>query len=123
IPGFPWVLEQLAQLFLEHGGQLVTQPVEGCSQRTTPFLVPSTPTRIAAAVGAPALDPVRAAPRTILYDFDDVLGRVLLQKLGIISQLGEFVALNLMQGIAQRHLSVVVMMPIALAVSSHVHKL
>ena len=52
-----------------------------------------------------------------------MLGRVILQKLGIISQLGEFVGLNLMQGIAQRHLSVVVMMPIALAVSSYVHKL
>src|SRR5260370_7616916 len=106
VPCFPRVLEQLAQLFLEHGRQLVTQPVEGCSQRSTPLLVPGMPTRIAAAVGAPALDPVRAAPRTILYDLDDVLVRVVVQKLFIIAQLPSVAALNLIHRIPHPPLSV-----------------
>src|SRR5260370_40706356 len=76
VPCFPGVLEQLAQLFLEHGRQLVTQPVEGCSQRSTPLLVPSMPTRIAAAVGAPALDPVPAPPPPFLYDLPNRPGPV-----------------------------------------------
>jgi len=65
-PGMP---EEVAAFVLEPGRDLVAEPVEGVAERAPPLLVPALRrARVAAAVGAPAGNAVRAAPRRVLVD-------------------------------------------------------
>ena len=59
--------ERRGELFGERCGG-VAEEVEGLAQRAAPLLVPAGLAAVAAAVGAPALDAVGAAPGGVLGD-------------------------------------------------------
>src|SRR3954466_5171724 len=81
------------------------------------------PSGIAAAVGAPALDSMHAAPGTVLDNFGDVVRGMALEKLTIVRKHREVIRLNMMQSIGQRHFSKTVVMAIAFSVGCDVHEL
>ncbi len=58
----PNVFEEVAVLLLGERNERVAQLVEGLAQRRAPSLVPAGLAAVAAAIGAPALDAVHAAP-------------------------------------------------------------
>src|SRR6266498_2338158 len=78
---------------------------------------------IAAAITPPAIDAVSAAPGTFFNDFDLVGRRVLFQKLAVIGQSDQLPAVNLFQGVGERHVAKAMMMPVAFTVGSDVHEL
>src|SRR5206468_8515388 len=73
IAGAPRVAEDVAAAALVEDGELVAQPVDRVAERAPPRLR-RIPADAAPAVGPPALDAVRAAPRRALGDLDLVGG-------------------------------------------------
>ena len=69
------------------GSNGVAQLIEGLAQGRSPLLVPTRLAAVAAAVGAPALNAVRAAPRGVVDDFALALGRKLFEEAGVVGQL------------------------------------
>ena len=106
------------------GSDRVTQPVQGVAQRRAPGLIPAgVRAGVAAAITPPAIDTVSAAPGTFFNDVDLVGRRVLFQKLAVIGQSGQLPAVNLFQGVSERHVAKAVMMTVAFAVGGDVHEL
>jgi hypothetical protein len=63
--------------------------VEGFAQRAAPLLVPAGLAAVAAAVGAPALDAVGAAPGGVFDDFGLPLGGKFFEELAVVGERGE----------------------------------
>ena len=99
----------------------VAQLIQRLPQRRAPLLVPAAVAAIAAAVRAPALHAMHAAPRSVVGNFALVLRWKLLQEVRVVGQLYRLVVLNQPQSIGQGHFAVAMMMPIGLAVGRHVH--
>ena len=76
----PDVLEKLRACLFGERNERVAQLVESLAQRRAPGLVPARLAAVAAAVRAPALDAMRAAPRGVFDDFALELRRKLLEK-------------------------------------------
>jgi hypothetical protein len=71
VAGRPGVAQEAGGTGFEAGTQAVAQPVQRRAQRCTPGLVPlRLALAAAAAVAAPALDAVSAAPGRVLRDLD-----------------------------------------------------
>ena len=60
--------------------------VEGFTQRSAPVLVPVGPAAVAAAVGAPSLDAVGAAPGGVIDDLGLPLGRKFFEELAVVGE-------------------------------------
>jgi hypothetical protein len=73
-------VKSLLPSLLGERDQCVAQLVEGLAQGRAPLLVPAGLAAVAAAVGAPALDAVHAAPGGVLDDLALELGRKLLEE-------------------------------------------
>src|SRR5215831_15536808 len=98
--------------------------IERLAQGLTPRLVPAgLAARVAATVGVPAADAVGAAPGGVLDDLHLVRGRVYGEVLAVVGELGEFVGLDVMQSVGERHLSLVVVVAVGFAVGGDVHEL
>ena len=76
----PDIVEELGALLLGERSDGVAQLVESLAQGRAPLLVPAGLAAVAAAVGAPALDAVGAAPGGVFDDFALELGRKLLEE-------------------------------------------
>ena len=119
----PNIFEELAALLLGQRGHGVAQLIQGLAQRRAPKLVEARLAAVAAAVGAPTLHPVHAAPRGIVHDLSFVLGRKLLQEAAVVGQIHRLVRFQQAQRIGQRHVSVLVVVAIGFAVGGHVDQL
>src|SRR5687768_14053889 len=120
----PRVVEQLLAFVLKQARQMITQPVERLAQRFTPTLVPPRlAPRLAAAVAPPALDAMDTAPGRVVEDFNDVIRRKAVEILTIIRQRRQALAVDRRQRIGQGHLPEAVVMPVGLAIGSHMHQL
>src|SRR5262249_53577632 len=86
VAGPPRVAQQAGGVLLGGGGEGGAEAVEGPAQRAAPGLPPAGPARAAAAVRAPALDAVGAAPGGVLVDLHLPLGRVPLEELAVVGQ-------------------------------------
>ena len=119
----PEVGEQaFGELFGQRRG-CVAEKVEGFAQGRAPLLVPAGLAAVAAAVGAPAFDAVRAAPGGVLDDLSLPLRRKFLQELAVVGEAGVAVDLNPVHGVGERHLAVLVVVAVALAVGGDVGEL
>ena len=119
----PHILEDLAALLLGERDQCVAQLVQSLAQRRAPGLVPARPAAVAAAIGAPPLNAMHAAPGGVFDDLSLVLGRELLQEIAVVGQLDGGVFFQQAQCVGQRHLPVFVVVAVRLAVRGHVHQL
>src|SRR6185437_3167537 len=120
----PWIFEQILCLLLELGRNSIAQPIQRLSQRRKPLLIPSgMPAGITAAVGPPALDSMYAAPRGVFNDLRQNFGRMHLEELPVINQLSLAAGLNAVQSVTQRHLAIMMMVTVTLAVRCDVAKL
>src|SRR6185369_15335014 len=79
----PGVAQQRGAQRLKIRSNRIAKPIERVAQWPAPFLVPSGPARVAAAIGAPALHPVNAAPGSILENPRFPGRRTLGQKLAV----------------------------------------
>ena len=122
VAGRPRVLEMRGGARLEVRIDLVAEPVERLAKRSPPALVPVT-ARAAAAIRAPALDAVRAAPRGPLADLDLVHGRVGRQEGRVVRERGRLVCLDLLDRRRQRHLAEAAVVAVCLAVGRAVDEL
>ena len=122
VPRGPGIGKALPSPGAEQVVELVLEGVERLTQRRAPLLVPVA-AHLAAAVGAPAFDPVDAAPRALLVDLDFPFGGVQLEELAVVGQPHVGVLRQAMQHVSQGHVAVGVMVPVRFAVSSDVHEL
>ena len=122
VAGRPRVLEVRGGARLEVRVDLIAEPVEGVAKRRPPALVPVA-ARAAAAIGAPALDAVGAAPRGLLADRDLVRGRVGRQERAVVREGRRPVGFDLLDRGGQRHLAEAAVMAVGLAVRCAVHEL
>ena len=70
----PYVFEELAALLLGQGNEGVAQLVQSLAQRRAPGLVQARLAAVAAAIRAPALHAVRAAPGGVFDNFHSYSG-------------------------------------------------
>src|SRR5579875_4189620 len=77
----------------------------------------------APAVGAPAVDPVRAAPGGVLDDLNLVPGGDLLTVLGVVGEPGGAGRLDEVEGVGERHVAVPVVVTVGLPVGGDVDEL
>src|SRR5207245_7770300 len=119
IAGAPRVAQDIARARLVDGRQLVAQPVDRLAERRAPGLrSPGLLAYPAAAVGPPALDAVRAAPRGPLGDLD-LEGRWMpLAEGGRAGERDPRLAAERAQREGQRHLAEAVVVAVGLAVAS-----
>ena len=75
IAGSPHIMEHAARGALTERRHCISQPIKRATQRRAPPLVPPLAPTIAAAVRAPALNAVGAAPRRILHNLRLPFGR------------------------------------------------
>ena len=78
VAGFPNILEEHGTLSLRQGDQSVAQFIQRKAQRRAPGLIPASMAAVAAAIGAPALHAVNAAPGGVFDDLSFVFGGKLL---------------------------------------------
>src|SRR5262249_15476935 len=124
VTSFPYIAEECCGALLIERHRLFAQPIECIPQWSTPFLIPSiTATGIAATVLTPAPHAMRAAPGTVLDNLCLVLRRMLLEVLSVIRETGYAFLLDVLQCISERHVSVSMVMSVALAVGGDVHEL
>ena len=118
IAGAPRVAQDIARARLVDGRQLVAQPVDRLAERRAPGLrSPGLLAYPAAAVGPPALDAVRAAPRGPLGDLD-LEGRWMpLAEGGRAGERDPRLAAERAQREGQRHLAEAVVVAVGLAVA------
>ena len=112
VAGSPDVFEELGALLFGQRDEGIAQLVEGLAERRAPRLVPPTPAAVAAAIRAPALDAVYAAPRGIFDDLGFVFRRKLLQKTAVVGQLDGRVFFEQPQRVGQRHFAVLVVVTV-----------
>ncbi len=106
-----------AQLLLEKLVDAIREIVESRAQRSSPFLIPALfAAGMAAAVAAPALDAVRAGPRAVLLYHAARRRAVRFEEFLYRGQRRPFVALQNVEAARERHLSELVVMPVALSV-------
>ncbi len=112
----------MAFLFGErrHG---IAQLVQGLAQGGAPQLVVARFSAIAAAIRAPALHSMNAAPGGVLDDFALEFGRELLKKAAVVGELDGLVLFQQAQSVSQGHLTVFVVVPVGFAVGGHVNQL
>ena len=123
VAGRPHIFEELVSFLLGQWNECIAQCVQSLAQRRSPRLVIALLAAVAAAIRAPAFHSVRAAPRGIFDDLCLVLRRKLLQVAAIVGQLDRLVHLQQAQRVGQRHLAVLVMVPIRFPVRRHVNQL
>ncbi len=121
VAGGPGIFEKPGSL-LKTRGQLVTQSIESFAQRRSPGLIPAGMSGIAATIGAPAFQAVRAAPGTVFEDFDFMRGRMFREVFPVAGNLGELFGLDVIERISEGHLAVAVMMAVGFAVGGDVYK-
>src|SRR5690606_15909338 len=123
VAGGPGIDEQLGGALLEVRHYLVAQPVQRLAQRRAPPLVPARRAAgMTAAVAAPPLDTMCAAPRRVLLDLDFPARRVHGEERGVVRERRELSLLDVMQCIGKRHLAVRMMMSIRLAIGRDVRE-
>ena len=120
VAGGPDIVEETAAFLFGEGNEGVAQLVESLAQGRAPELIPARLAAVAAAVGAPALDAVGAAPGGVVGDLALVLRRELLEEAAVIGELDGLVLLQQAQRVGQRHLAVLVMVAVGLAVGGDV---
>ncbi len=114
---------------MDEGRDGIAQVVERFAQRRTPLLIPAGTAARTAAVGAPAFDAVRAAPRGVFDNLRFEARGIFLEELAVVGQVGagriglDGVILQRMQHPRERHLAIFVMVTVALAVGGDVHDL
>src|SRR5207245_9835589 len=109
---------------LEHGVQLSREPIEGRTQRRPPALVHGAlRRRSTTALGAPALHPVRAAPRAGRDDPDFLLGRPPCQEGREALDPNVGTPRQGLEHAGEDDVAVLVMVPIGLAVRRDRHQL
>src|SRR5690348_12230208 len=81
------------------------------------------PARITTAIALPAFDAMNAAPGTVFENLHVIGWRVFLQERSVVCDLGQVVRCDVMERIRKRHLAMLVMMAVTLAVGSDVHQL
>ena len=121
LPGIP---QELSGPFFVKWRQLVSEPVQGVTQRLAPVLVPARPpARVAAAMFDPTIDPMTATPSAGRVQPRFPLWRMFFQKLTVIGQPRQALGLDSMQRIRQGHFTLPMMMAVGLAVGGDVHQL
>ena len=78
---------------------------------------------ITPAIRFPAFHAVRAAPGSIFEDFNPVIWRMQLQELPVIGQLRAAAVFDTMQGVGQRHIAIMMMVTVTLAVRCDMREL
>jgi len=117
----PRVTQDAPRCPFVHVVQLSLQPVQRLTQRSAPHLGPArVQPRIAAAVAAPAFDPVSTAPGAVVAHFDVVRHRHTVEVRGVVGQLHPPFPRQRLDGGAHRHLAEAVMVPVRLAVGGDV---
>src|SRR5580692_3498994 len=97
----PEVFEQrLSESFGERSGA-IAQEVESFAQRPAPLLVPAGLAAVAAAVGAPALYAMRAAPGAVVDDFTFPLRRKPGEELAVVGEARLSALFNPVHGVAE----------------------
>ena len=98
IPGAPGVMQELGGgVFVRLGGG-IAQKVERVAKRRAPLLIPTgAASGVATAIRAPALDPVYAAPRGVLAQFDLPARRIEVEELSINGELREILSFDVFQ--------------------------
>ena len=116
--------EQFGGLGFVGFDEAVAQVIERLAQGRAPRLVPAgLAAGVAAAVGVPAADAVRAAPGGVLDDLDFVGRRVDGEVLAVVGELRQLVGFDVMQRVGERHLALEMMVAVGLAVGGDVHEL
>jgi hypothetical protein len=124
VAGRPRVAEEIPRPLLEPGRQLIAQPIEGLPQRGPPGLVPvGVSARVAAAVAPPAVDAVDAAPGGAFEDLGLVSGLVSLEVLTVDGEVSRLVPLDGVDGGCQGHVSIPVVVTVALSIGGDVNEL
>src|ERR1700677_3020082 len=123
VAGGPEVVEERFGELLGEGRGGVAKIVEGFAEGEAPLLIPADLAAVAAAVGAPTLDAVRAAPGGIFGNFSLPFGGKHFEELAVVRELGGTSFSNPVHGVGEGHFAVFVMMTVALAVSGDVRDL
>ena len=122
----PRVGEKVAAVLVEQARRVVPQEVEGRPQRAPPRLVPPLlGSRLAAAVAAPAADPVRAAPGgagpvVAERDLDLVRRGTVVEVLAVVRRAEAPARRLLEERVGEAPVAEVVVVPVALPVRRHV---
>ena len=120
VAGGPEIFEErLGELLGEWRGG-VAEVVEGFAEGGAPLLVPAGLAAVAAAVGAPAFDAVGAAPGGVFGDFGLPFGRESFEELAVVGEVGLVSVFDPVHGVGERHLAVLVVVAVALAVGGDV---
>ncbi len=90
----PHIAEELAAFLLRQRSHRIAQLIQSLPQRRAPSLVPSRLAAVAAAVRAPPLHAVRAAPRGVVHNLAFILRWKLRQKAAVVGQLDGLVAFS-----------------------------
>ena len=119
----PEIFEQRICDGLGEWSGAVAKQVERLAQGAAPELIPSGPAAVAAAIGAPALYAMSAAPGAVVEDLGLPSRRKALEELAVVREHGVVVLLDPVHRVTECHLAVTMMMSIALAVGSNVCEL
>ena len=119
----PRVFQKRARFVLVLGRDRAPQEIERRTQRGAPFLIPSGVARIATTITPPPLHAVLTAPGSVLDDLDLMGGRMKLQEIPVVGGLSQFVCLDIVQRIGERHFAKPMMVSIALTVRRDVNDL
>ena len=123
VAGGPEVFEEGLGDGLGEGRGAVAEEVEGFAEGGAPALIPSGLAAVAAAVGAPALDAVGAGPGGVVDDLGLPGGGEFLEELAVVGEAGEVVVLDPVEGVAEGHLAVAVVVAVGFAVGGDVDEL
>src|ERR1041384_7321683 len=119
----PDIAKHRRTLMLEDNVEFRSQPIERLPQRTSPALMTVRAATVAPAVATPALDAVRAAPRSVLDDFHFMDWRMQREVLAVVRHSSEPFSLDLAHGVRQSHLAELEMMAKRFTVRGHAHEL
>src|SRR5581483_7419546 len=119
IARLPRIAEELNAGGFKARNRPVAQPVESFAQRLPPLLRPADSPGVTAAITAPALDAVYAAPGRALVDLRFPGRRRDLQKFTVIRDARELPGFDLIERIGERHLAMAVMMTVGFAIGGN----
>ncbi len=119
----PYIAKKLCASCFSERRDGVAQLVERLAEWVAPLLVEAGLAAVAAAVGAPALDAVGAAPRGVFDDFAFVLGWKLRKEAGVVGELDGLVCIEQAEGVGEGHFAVLVMVAVGFAVGGDVNDL
>jgi len=123
VSGGPEILEErLGDGFGERCGS-ISKEIEGFAKRGAPALIPAGVASVASAVGTPAFDAMGAGPRGIIDDFGFPGGRKFFEKLAVVREACEVIVLDVVEGVAKRHLAVFMVMAVGFSVGGDVGEL